>query len=102
MRGRYPAEFVVKIEHLEILQAIVRDGHTEQRIARRARILLMRAGGERVETVAEQVGQDTATVFRVCQRYHDRGVEAIYDAVRSGRPRVFSPSGTRPHRKSGL
>ena len=102
MRGRYPDEFVLKAEHIEIFQMLVRDGRVEQRIARGARILLMRAEGERVETIAERTEQTPSTVFRLCQRYRQRGAKAIYDAARPGRPRVFPPSGSRPHRKSGL
>lgn len=102
MRGRYPDEIVVEAEHIEVLQAVMRDGRVEQRVARRARMLLLRANGERVETVAERVDQDRSTVLRVCKRYVERGVEAIYDAPRSGRRRVFSPSGAGADRESGV
>jgi hypothetical protein len=39
------------------------------------------------------VDQERTTVWRVCQRYQDEGLSAaLYDAPRSGRPRVFSPA----------
>jgi transposase len=97
MRGRKPEEFILFAEHLSVLQQLVRDGRTEQRVARRARILLMRACGERVQAVADKVEDAPSTVWRMCQRYRERGLEAVYDAPRSGRPRVFSPPGTRPN-----
>jgi len=102
MQGRYPDELIVIAEHLEILRTVVRDGHTEQRVAQRARILLLRAEGLRVEEIATRVDKDTSTVWRVCDRYRQRGTEAIYDAPRAGRPRVFSPSGADAHRKPGV
>lgn len=94
MRGRKAKEFLLLDEDLAMLQKLVRDGRTEQRVARRARILLMRANGERVQVVATKVEDAPSTVWRVCQRYKERGLEAVYDAPRSGRPRVFSPFGT--------
>jgi transposase len=38
------------------------------------------------------VGQTRFTVWRICERYRRHGLQAaLYDAARSGRPRVFSP-----------
>jgi Winged helix-turn helix len=102
MRGRYPDDLLVIAEHVEVIQEVLRDGHTEQRVARRARILMLRAQGLRVEEVAQRVERDTSTIWRVCERYRERGVDALYDAPRTGRPRVFSPSGAGAHRKPGL
>lgn len=102
MRGRYPDDLVVLAEDVKVFQAILRDGHTEQRVARRVRILMLRAQGLRVEEVAQRVDRDTSTVWRVCERYRERGVAAIHDAPRTGRPRVFSPFGARAHRKPGV
>jgi Helix-turn-helix domain len=61
-------------------------------VAARARILLTRANHQRVGQVATLVDQKPSTVWRVCERYRQRGIEAaLYDAKRSGRPPVFSP-----------
>lgn len=90
MRGRQPDPLKLKPKDVTELQALVRDGHIPQRVARRARILLARADDERVEQLAAKVGQDPATVWRVCERYRRGGVPAaLYDASRSGRPRTF-------------
>jgi hypothetical protein len=46
-----------------------------------------------VEALGETVGQTPSTIWRVCERYRRHGLQAaLYDALRSGRPRVFSPS----------
>jgi hypothetical protein len=62
-------------------------------VARRALILLGRATGEQSLAVLEdKVEQDRTTIGRVCARYETGGLDtALYDAPRSGRPRVFSP-----------
>ncbi len=93
MRGRRPDEFVLEPEDEAFLRELLRDGHTPLRIARRAQILLSRSDGEqRVVRLSDKVDQDTATIWRVCARYRLGGLEAaLYDAPRSGRPRVFSP-----------
>ncbi|MGH9856836.1 MAG: helix-turn-helix domain-containing protein [Acidobacteriota bacterium] len=74
------------------LQELLRDGQTPLRVARRAQILLHRADGQhqRVKALGERVAQAAATIWRVCERYRTGGLEAaLYDAPRSGRPRVF-------------
>ena len=90
MRGRKPDLF--KLEHKDVIELgrFLRDGHTPQRVAQRARILLARAAGEGVVAVATKVERDPATVWRVCQRYRQHGLQAaLLDAPRSGRPRAF-------------
>lgn len=96
MRGRKPDEFVLEPEDEAFLRELLRDGHTPLRVARRAQILLNRNDvQQRVVRLSDKVDQDTATIWRVCERYHLGGLEAaLYDALRSGRPRVFSPRRT--------
>ena len=93
MRGRRPRPLVLRVEDLPVLQALVRHGKAEQRVARRAHILLTMAEGERTAHLATRLEQDEATVWRVCRRYEQRGLQAVYDAPRSGRPRAISPPG---------
>lgn len=96
MRGRKPKPVKLKRKDVIELQHLQRDGQTPQRVAQRARILLARAHGARVEQVAAQVEQDPATVWRVCERYRQGGLQAaVYDAARSGRPRTFFQSPTK-------
>jgi transposase len=93
MRGRRPRPLVLRPDDVPILHALVRSGKTEQRVARRAHILLTMAEGERTADLATQLEQDEATVWRVCRRYEQRGLQAVHDAPRSGRPRAISPPG---------
>ena len=88
MRGRKPQLFQLKPQDAVELHQLIRDGHTPQRIARRARILLARADQHRVQEVAAKVELDAATIWRVCNRYQQTGVHAaLYDAPQSGCPR---------------
>lgn len=91
MRGRKPERFVLKRQDKVVLQELLRDGQTPLRVARRAQVLLYRAAGQqRVKALGERVAQDAATIWRVCERYRTGGLDAaLYDAPRSGRPRVF-------------
>ena len=92
MRGRKPEPLVLNDKDEKTLQQLLRDGQTPVRIARRAQILLSCAeAGRRVRWVSDKVDQNRTTVWRVCERYRDAGLAAaLYDAPRSGRPRVFS------------
>lgn len=94
MQGRQPDKLILKKQDLTKLQQLLRDGNTSLRVARRAQILLARADDLRVAQVIAKVAHHPATVWRVCERYRQQGLDAaLYDAPRSGRPPVFSPQG---------
>lgn len=96
MRGRPPRRIQLSAEDATHLERLVRDGRTEQRIARRARILLAMADPSTVvEQLAAHVEQRRETIWHVCRRYEEVGLKAIEDAPRQGRPRAFSPSPSR-------
>ncbi len=97
MRGRRPDKFELKPKDKAVLRELLRDGETPLRVARRAQILLGRTSDQqRVVPLGQQVERDPATLWRVCERYHRGGLPAaLYDAPRSGRPRVFSQTPTR-------
>ena len=96
MHGRKPDQFRLKPKEEIVLREVLRDGQTPLRVARRAQILLHRADDEqRVVHLGEKVEMDRTTIWRVCERYRQGGLEAaLYDAPRSGRPRVFSHTST--------
>ena len=93
MSGRPAEKFVLKRKDRVRLLELLRDGQTPLKVARRARILLGRATGEQsIAALEDKVEQDRSTIWRVCARYEEGGLEtALYDAPRSGRPRMFSP-----------
>lgn len=102
MRGPKPTKLILAVEHVEILQKHLQTGKTERRVADRARILLLSAEGLNPCVVAERTGHDRTTVWRVCQRYKERGLNALQDGPRGGNRTRFSPSAGRPNGRPGL
>jgi hypothetical protein len=91
MRGPAPRTLVVAAEHVEILRHNLRTGKTEHRVAYRSRVILLRGSGLGPTEVASRVGCGRNTVWRVEERYRKRGIEALHDLPRPGRPRTISP-----------
>lgn len=94
MRGRKPYLLSLSESDRGGLQRTVRSGKTEQRVARRARVLLaMEKSQTRVKRLAEHLEMGRTTIWELCRKYEERGIEVIYDAPRLGRPRFFSLPG---------
>ncbi len=60
-------------------------------LARRARAVLLIAGGMDGVTVAERTGYTPVQVSRIRHRFAREGVSGLQDRPRSGRPRVYGP-----------
>jgi biotin operon repressor len=94
MRRRPPHRIELSAEDRQHLDCLVGDGRIEQRVARRARILLAMADPETVvEQLAGKVELTRVAIWKLCRRYEEMGLEAILDAPRSGRPWQISPLG---------
>jgi biotin operon repressor len=103
MRGRKPHLISLSEAERMELQRFIGSGKTEQRIARRARILLAMEDPQiRVEELAKHLEITRIAIWKLCRRYEEGGIKAIYDAPRSGRPRVFSPLGQSSDRATCL
>lgn len=96
MPGRKPDKFKLKPKDKIFLRKLLRDGQTPLRVARRAQILLGRTHAQSgVGSLGKTIDQNRSTIWRVCARYRQQGLQAaLYDASRSGRPRVFSQTRT--------
>jgi transposase len=95
MRRRPPHLIELAEQDQQFLESLARDGRIEQRVARRARILLAMAAPETVvEQLAEKAEVTRVAIWQLCRRYEELGLEAIFDAPRSGRPWEISPLGT--------
>ena len=91
MRRRPPKVIRVSRADRRELQRIVDDGRTEQRVARRSRVLLAMTNPETiVDDLAHEVRMTRTGIWYVCRRYEHVGLDAIYDAPRAGRPREIS------------
>ncbi len=96
MSDRKPGIFKLKLKDKIALHKLLRNGQTPLRIARRAQILLSRDQDQSgVGSLGKTIDQNRSTIWRVCERYRQQGLQAaLYDAPRSGRPRVFSQTRT--------
>jgi hypothetical protein len=88
MKGRKPFEYKLEENDRHFLQEIATDGRVVQRIAIRARALLALDRGERICEIVRWTGLTRMALWYLWQRYTRRGVKAIFDAERSGRPSV--------------
>lgn len=102
MKGRKPLEYKLKEADRRYLYEILSDGKLMQRIANRAHALLALDRGEQILEIIHWIGFSRMGLWQLWQRYQERGVEAIFDNERSGRPPVFSPSGTSRDRADGM
>ena len=91
MRRRPPESIRLKPAESVELQCLLQDEHTEQRIARRARILLAMSDPKTiVDDLASQVDYTPTGIWYVCRRYEALGLDALDNGARSGRPREIS------------
>lgn len=92
MRRHPPRLVELTGEDRLLLERLIRDGHTGQHLARRARILLeMTDPATIVQELASRLEVTSKTIWNVCRRYEAVGIDGLEDASRSGRPRKFSP-----------
>ena len=96
MKGRKPLEYRLRAGDRQALQALLADGQLIQRVANRAQALLALDRGERLGDLVPWLGWSRTGLWYLWQRYQHGGVEAIFDAERSGRPPIFSPARTHP------
>ncbi len=91
MRRRAPKIIRLSKSDRGEIERLLRDGRTEQRVARRGRVLLaMQDPQTLVADLSEQVGMTRFGIWSLCRRYASVGLRAIYDASRSRRPRDIS------------
>lgn len=99
MRRHPPHVIELSADDVVYLEALVRDGRVEQRVARRARILLAMADTSTiVQDLADHLDIDRTTIWSLCRRYEEVGADVVEDAPRAGRPRTVSPSPAGGHR----
>jgi putative transposase len=96
MAGRIAARLELTTEQHRELTALTRAHSTPQKLAERARIVLLAAGGVSVTETARQldIWRKTASFWRKCWRETDAAksvAERLSDAPRSGGPGKFTP-----------
>jgi len=85
-RGRPKAPLILTADELDILTGHVRRGKTPQRLALRARIVLLCADGQDNKAVAKRLGVTEETVGKWRARFLRRRLQGLEDEPRSGAP----------------
>lgn len=85
-RGRKPDPFVLLEGDEARLRELVSRPKLDNRVAQRARILLLSAQGMQPVEVAERLGLSAATVAKWKNRYREVGYNGLDDGPRTGRP----------------
>ena len=81
MRRVKPKGVKLKRRDEKKLKQLLAAGSTPQRTARRARIVLGSSEAQRVVRMVEKTELASSTIWRVCERYRQGGLEAaLYDA----------------------
>ncbi|MGB7810743.1 MAG: helix-turn-helix domain-containing protein [Polyangia bacterium] len=94
-RSAWPGPASPRVIHLKRqlkkkLRRLVRAGTTENRMATRARVVLMRDEGVPIEVIARRMQINHGTARKWCDRFIDGGIDGLRDRPRSGRPRTLS------------
>src|ERR1051325_4575083 len=102
MAGHRIVAYRLRAADQRYLEAVARDGQLIQRVANRARALLALARGETSAAIGVWTGLSRMGLWHLWRRYEERGVDAIYDAERSGRPATLSPPPAGADRARGV
>jgi len=73
-------------EEEQTLRMWTRAGTTEQRLSRRAKVILCCAQGLPIRAVGEQCGLSQISVFKWKRRFLERRLDGLADEQRPGRP----------------
>lgn len=84
------APFVLTASDHATLQGWSQTGSLAQRLAQRAKTLLLLADGLRPKDVSNQLQISAPVLFKWRKRYLEAGLEGLNDLPRSGQPRKLS------------
>ena len=85
-------KFVVGITETELktLEDAHKD-HQTARVRKRAHVIILSNKGYKMQNIADICGLDRHAVSRVIDNWNEFGILGLYDAPRSGRPRILTP-----------
>jgi hypothetical protein len=100
MRGRTPRPLAIAPADYLVLKWLALDGGAPNYQARRARILLAAAAGERIAPLAARLGCHCTTVWRLCRRYEPAGLSGVLANGRRQRRQLAVGRPRRPGREA--
>jgi len=71
------------------LQRIIKGQKSEQRMVRRASIILRLIEGQQIKVIAGEMHEGTTTITKWRDRFNEQGLNGLYDEKRSGKPQVY-------------
>lgn len=74
------------------LKKIANSQKSEQRMVRRAKMILLCAEGRQIKDIAEDLGERQNTVITWRDRFIERGIAGLFDQQRSGKPITYGDS----------
>jgi transposase len=74
------------------LNKIVNSQKSEQRMVRRAKMILLCADGRQIKDISEKLGERPNTIISWRDRFIKRGLEGLNDQSRSGKPVTYGDS----------
>lgn len=83
-------QFQLSSEDRATLESWMRSGKTEQRLARRAQIVLMSVDGAAPHEIADRLGVSRPFVSKWRRRFAEGGVGSLFDGTRRGRPPQYT------------
>ncbi len=84
--GRKVSMLTFNEEERKLLESLVRSRTAQAQVSTRARILLLKADGKKIDEIADKVGLNRNSVLLCLKKYSEGGIEnAIYDAPGRGR-----------------
>ena len=86
-RGRVAVAIELSSYERRELEGFARRRRTAQGLARRARIVLLAAGGLENKAIAKELGTTQDTVGKWRRRFDERRMDGLYDEPRPGTPR---------------
>jgi len=87
---------VVTAAQRQELEALLRRTNVAAGLARRARAILLLAGGASVSATGRLVAMQRRHLYKWMDRFRQNGVSGLCDGKRTGRPPVFSPRSRGP------
>jgi len=89
-------------EDRSVLESLQRSTTVKAGLAKRARIVLLRAEGQSVTSISRTVGLARLFVYKWVERYNRQGVAGLVDKTGRGRKPFFPPRGGHPSGEAGL
>lgn len=87
---------IVTAAQRQELEAVLRRTNVAAGLARRARAIVLLAGGASVSATGRLVAMQRRHLYKWIDRFRQSGVAGLSDGKRTGRPPVFSPRSRDP------